>query len=182
MWGLRKRPRLDEVRRILWRVIDLSTPHLLSLASGGGSRSSHRYNRTLPVLFVPCPHRLPDIEGAMSGITKDISDAGMSLILPGRCAARHAVVGMWYASREVPPENSEPVFLSGLVRRSTNIGGGFWQAGIELTDVFDDDIHVQRLRPRAVALVPPHLWTEAQISANARAVAELRWDGRTVGR
>jgi hypothetical protein len=171
MFALKKRSRLHEVRRYLWRVIDHSTPNLHSLAVN--SRSSNRYHRTLPVLVVPCPHRQPDVDAAFCAITKDISDSGLNLILPRRCPTRRAVIGIWYVTEQDPPEDSEPAFVTGLIRRCIDMGGGFWQAGVELTDIFDDQAHVGLLKPRAVALVPPHLWTEQQIRKNVQALAGI---------
>ena len=139
MFSFTKRKAQNEVVGVLRRIVDRTTPNLTLL--DGASRHQNRHNRTLPVLLTPRRGQATLLGETVIGLTKDISDHGLAMILTEPLADQDVAVTLWLATRQSP--DSEPVALLGRTRHCMEIGGGFWQIGIELTerlgeqDVFD---------------------------------------------
>ena len=145
MFSFDTRKRLGEVRGFLRHLVDLSSPNLPPLE--GDSRSQPRSNRALPVLLAPWEHAQPVVDESTYALTKDISDRGLSLVLGQPFKSLEVVVGLWLDS---------PRFVLGDVRQNVPIGGGFWQIGVELTELLEavDHPQIQTLVPLATRLVP----------------------------
>ncbi len=77
MFSFRKRKKYVDASPFLRRIIDRTT------ATGAllnDCREQNRYSRTLPVVLAPWRDGAPDMNNVAFGITKDISDSGMSLV------------------------------------------------------------------------------------------------------
>lgn len=151
MFSFGKRGKLRELRGLLRRLVDLTSPNMPPLE--GESRSEGRSNRALPVLLVPWEQGEAVVQESIYTVTKDFSERGLSLILPQPIRADRLVVGIWLES---------PRFVLGEVRQKTPIGGGFWQLGVELTDLLEPAQH-----PQTASLVP----LVAQLVARADSAA-----------
>jgi hypothetical protein len=145
MFSFDTRQRLCQVRDFLRQLVDLTSPNLPPLE--GDSRSQARSNRALPALLTPWEHRQPVVDESTYAFTKDVSDRGLSLVLGQPFKSVEVVVGLWLDS---------PRFVLGEVRQNVPLGGGFWQIGVELTDLLDpaEDPQIQGLLPLATRLVP----------------------------
>jgi hypothetical protein len=145
MFSFGTRRKEGEVRRLLRQLVDLTSPNMPPLE--GEFRSEGRSNRALPVLLAPWEQDKPVVEESTYAITKDFSERGLSLILPQPFRADEFVVGVWLES---------PRFVLGKIRQNTPLGGGFWQLGVELTDLLDsaEAPQIASLVPLASYLVP----------------------------
>jgi len=145
MFSFDTRKRLGEVRGFLRQLVDLNSPNLPPLE--GNSRLQTRSNRALPALLAPWEHAQPVVDESTYAFTKDVSDRGLSLVLGQPFKSFEVVVGLWLDS---------PRFVLGEVRQNVPLGGGFWQIGVELTDLLDSVQHpqIQSLMALASRLVP----------------------------
>jgi hypothetical protein len=137
--------RLNEVRCFVRRLVDLTSPNLPPLE--GESRLDDRSNRVVPAVVSPWEHGRPIVNEVTYGLTKDLSDRGLSVVLHQPFRSPQAVVGLWLEG---------PQFALGDVRQNVPLGGGFWQLGVELVDLLDpaEWPDVQSLVSLAAHLVP----------------------------
>jgi hypothetical protein len=133
------------------RICDLTTPNLT--ASAELARVENRYNRAIPTLVMPWVATLPVVDRYVFGLTKDIADRGIGVILSEPFDAGELLLGFWLDSDEM----HEPWFFSGSTRRCSPIGGGFWLLGVELAEFANPILMKQhdRLMPLAAKLLPP---------------------------
>jgi hypothetical protein len=145
MFSFRKRGQQADIHKVVRRLIDTSTPNFPP--STGNVRWENRSNRSLPVLLVPYDGAEVGDETAHA-ITKDLSSQGLALVLPHPLRAERVVVGFWSG------ENTH--FVSGFVRQNVPLGGGFWQLGVELTELLPlaEHAELRRLLPQAARLDP----------------------------
>jgi hypothetical protein len=145
MFSFDTRRRLCEVRDFLRHLVDLTSPNLPPLE--GDSRLGARSHRALPALLVPWEHGQPVVDESTYVLTKDVSDRGLSLVLGQPFKSIEVVVALWLDS---------PRFVFGEVRQNAPVGGGFWQIGVELTNLLDPAEYpqVESLVPLATRLVP----------------------------
>jgi hypothetical protein len=87
------------------------------------------------------------VDESTYAFTKDVSDRGLSLVLPQPFKSVEVVVGLWLDS---------PRFVLGEVRQNVPLGGGFWQIGVQLNEVLCAVDHppLEALLPMATRLVP----------------------------
>lgn len=114
-----------EIHRVIRRLINASTPNRIPL--DGESRWELRSNRTIPVLLVPYDHNELSVGEHAYALTKNLSSQGLALVLHQPFRAEQVVVGFW--------ASDQPHFVSGMVRQSVPLGGGFWQIGVETTEL-----------------------------------------------
>lgn len=145
MFAFDTRKRLCEVRDFVRQLVDLTSPNLPPLE--GEARTENRSNRALPALLVPWENGQPVVDESTYAITKDFSDRGLALVLQQPFKSVLVVVGLWLES---------PRFALAEVRQNVPLGGGFWQIGVELTELLDSakSPQVQSLLPLATRLVP----------------------------
>jgi hypothetical protein len=144
-----------EVYRVIRRLINASTPNRIPLR--GESRWELRSNRTIPVLLVPYDHNELSVGEICYALTKNLSSQGLALVLHQPLHAEQVVVGFW--------SNAEAHFVAGKLRQSVSLGGGFWQLGLETTEI----LSVGRV-PKLARLLP---WA-------ARLDPSVPWDSRTL--
>lgn len=142
-----------EVNRIIRRLINASTPNRVPLH--GESRWESRSNRTIPVLLVPYDHNELSVSEVAYALTKNLSSQGLALVLHQPLRAEQIVVGIW--------SSAQAHFVSGKVRQSVALGGGFWQIGMETTKLLSavDFPELVRLLPWAARLDPSVPWERA---------------------
>ncbi|MBC8876719.1 MAG: hypothetical protein H8E44_45400 [Planctomycetes bacterium] len=151
-----------ELQSYMRRVADLTSPNLSPLS--GECRLEGRYNRSLPVLLVPYEKAHERAEEAAFAVSKDICDHGLSVVSCQPYAETEVVIGLWLSSPHLEQERAEPFFFAGHVRQSSEIGGGYWQIGIELTEVISSRKITSALRPIAQRLLPREASEEATLA------------------
>ena len=137
-----------QLRATLRRICDLTSPNLPRIDE---SRGEGRQNRCIPVLLTPWEDETPIVDETTTALTKDISDGGLSLTLPGPFRVQEIAIGFW-----VPDDDyqSHAFFLLGHTRESVPIGGGFWGLGIETIRPLRNT-EVEELLPMVVKRLPP---------------------------
>lgn len=154
MFSLQKQKKCDEVKRALARIADLTTPNLSM--QGKFNRSEHRQNRTLPALLVPLKGGQPCSVDAVITTTKDISGQGVSVVLSQPYRERDVIVAFWLTELHDGRADSAPQFFGGETRQCTELGGGWWQLGIEIDRIVTEPEIVSKLMPSAARLISTH--------------------------
>ena len=129
MFSFTKRSGQIEVQSLLRRIIDAST--FSRVPRSAEARAESRSNCTAAALVTPCEEGSLLLDRSVFGITKDWSSQGVAVVAPLAKCCETIVLGLLIESR--------PHFLLGSVRKTVPIGGGFWQLGIELTEVLTLD-------------------------------------------
>jgi hypothetical protein len=147
MFSFTKRKKQSEIHRFIRRLLD--SPRSTIPPVRGEHRWETRSNRTLPVLLAPWDENRPSPEEAAIALTKDLSGQGLALVLCQPFRAEQVVVGFWC--------EGEPQFVLGCLRQNVPLGGGFWQAGIELNQRLSraECTALDLLVPLAARLKPP---------------------------
>jgi hypothetical protein len=137
-----------QLRATLRRICDLTSPNLPRLDD---CRGEGRQNRSIPVLVTPWQDGVPVVEETTTALTKDISDSGVSLTLPGPFRVHEIAIGFW-----VPDDNynAHAWFLLGVTRESVPIGGGFWGLGVDTVRPLGLS-EVEELVPMVEKRLPP---------------------------
>ena len=127
MFSFAKRKKTVDLNPYIRRICDLTTPNLTTVIKG---RSENRYNRSIPTLLSPWQDDRPLVDECAIGLTSNMADCGVCMVLTQPFRADAVVVGYW-----IPCDTMcEPWFFLGNIRRNQAIGGGFWAVGIELTE------------------------------------------------
>lgn len=145
MFSFDTRKRLVAIRGFVRQLMDTTSPNRPPLE--GEFRAENRSSRALPILLAPWENLQPIVDESTYAVTKDFSDHGLSLVLHQPFKSDQVVVVLWL---------EHAYFGLGEVRQNVPLGGGFWQVGIELTDVVNTGEYPQleSLLPMAARLVP----------------------------
>jgi hypothetical protein len=140
-----------DFQRYVRRLIDLTSPNRADCENV--QRSENRYNRVIPALLCPWEHETPIISKVVRGLTRDVADRGVGLVLNNTCEADEVVLG--FCEREAT--GGDAWFFLGKRRTNVAIGGGFWLIGIELTEFMNDNwaAQLEPLVTHAQTLLPP---------------------------
>ena len=118
-------------------------------------RRQCRYTRVSPVVLVPFEDGNLETDSSIFGLSRDLSDSGMSILSPTVVDHIECVIGM------VNPTDDEDscsstncLFLRGSIRGSRAIGGGYWQLGLRLDGFYDDESFYDTRVQLARQLVP----------------------------
>lgn len=144
------------------RVADLTSPNLAPLS--GDYRTDGRCNRSMPVLIVPYLDAKLHLEEASFAVSKDICDHGLSLLTCQPYPLTTVILGLCLSGPHLGHAQAESFFLLGDVRQCSEIGGGYWQIGIELTEVVKSGSVATALTPIAKRLLPRHARAEAALA------------------
>lgn len=144
----------EELRSLLNRITDLTNPNVPPL--DGEFRAENRSNRSIPVLLVPWQDERPLVDEATTALTKDFSDRGLALVLHQPLHVERVVVGFLLSRDSHDLLGGEPRFLVGNVVQNVALGGGYWQLGLELSEVIttSDNKSLASLVPYTAQLVP----------------------------
>lgn len=153
MFSFAKRKTTVDLFPYVRRICDLTTPNLPNVASV--DRSENRSNRTIPTLICPWDAGHPAVEECTTCLTGDLSDRGARLILMRRLHVEQVVLGYWIDSVDMP----EPWFFLAEARRCHPAGGGFWNLGVEFTQLASDAYReeLMPLKEQVAQLLPPVL-------------------------
>lgn len=157
MFWFHSRDKHVEINRVIRRLINASTPNRTPLR--GESRWELRSNRTMPVLLVPYDDNELSVTEVAYALTKNLSSQGLALVLHQPLRAEQVVVGIW--------SNAQAHFVSGKVRQSIALGGGFWQIGVETMELLctAHSPELIRLLPWAARLDPSVPWESRSLEA-----------------
>jgi len=135
MYSFEENSKQIEVRGLAQRISNATIPNRPKADSR--DRVDDRYNRSLSTVLLPWADGKAVIGAPLYAVTKDISEVGLSLVLREPAVPPQMVCGFWLDA---------PYFVRAELRHSEPIGGGFWQVGIEMTELFtlaDQDDHEQ---------------------------------------
>lgn len=162
MYSFNRGKKRIELQTCMRRVADLTSPNLAPLS--GDYRLEGRYNRSLPVLIVPYVEANLQTEEASFAVSKDICDHGLSLLSCQPYPLEEVIVGMCLSGPHLDEEQAEPFFVLGHIRQSSEIGGGYWQVGIELAEIVKSRSIASALTPIALRLLPGGTREEATLA------------------
>lgn len=155
MRWFQSRDKQFEINRVIRRLLNNSAPNRIPLR--GESRWELRSNRTMPVLLVPYDDNELSAGEVIYALTKNLSGQGLALVLHQPLRAEQVVVGIW--------SSAQAHFVAGKVRQSLALGGGFWQIGVETTEMLcpADMPELVRLLPWAARLDPSVPWEQRSL-------------------
>ena len=152
MFSFARERKRQQMQALLRRLADLTSPSLPP--PGDSLRQYSRQNRCLPVLLAPCQDDKAALDRAVNGLTKDVCDLGISVVLSQPYQPAPVVVALWLHSPHQRPGTPEPYYLHGRVQHVTELGGGFWQVGVDLQELVTSQRIIRTLQPRMLELLP----------------------------
>jgi len=143
-----------DMENYLRRVSDMTNPNSAPVDSN--RRVENRFSRIFPVLIAPWEGDAPVLTQCTYGLTKDLSDHGMAIVITRPLKKQEVVVGIWPTNELLTASSSKPGFMLGEVRMEVEIGAAFYQLGVQLNEMVDET-HPQfdKLRAQAKCLLPP---------------------------
>jgi hypothetical protein len=143
----KERQKKQEVWRCIRRISDQDTASRLQLDED--CRDNSRKTVCLPMLIQA--HEGDELltENPMLGVTKNLADDGVSVIVRQPLNELQVVCGLW---------NEYPLFILGQVVHSDYLGGGYWDTGIQFSELLSAS-QWPHLRTFAEQLNPRTPWT-----------------------
>jgi hypothetical protein len=117
------------VQSFILKVVNNNCPELAALTEG--SRLESRVNLTVAVLVVPVEAGRPLVQKAFTAVTKEFSTTGLALVLDEPWALDEVLVGFRW--------QRELTFIRATAKHLNPIGGGFFQLGLQMTEVVGPD-------------------------------------------
>jgi hypothetical protein len=125
MFSFKKRKKLLEVNQFIRRVIDTTSPNIPYI--GGELRNEGRANRTIPILITPHDEDELRIGETCFAVTKDLSSQGVAVVIQQPFPAKQVMLGFW--------DEAQCVFAKGIVCYRAPLEGGFWQLGVQISEI-----------------------------------------------
>ena len=123
------RKKTIDVQSFILKIINNDCPDLK--AGIEGPRAESRARLCVVVLIVPVENGEPLLDETFAGVTKELSSTGLALMLHEPKTPDGLIVGFRY--------DSKLHFIHGKARHLNPMGGGFYQLGIELTEMVETD-------------------------------------------
>jgi hypothetical protein len=123
------RDKTRAVQSFILKVVNNNCPELAALTEG--PRLESRVNLTVAVLVVPVEAGRPLVQEAFTAVTKEFSTTGLALVLDRPWALDEALVGFRW--------QREMTFIRATAKHLNPIGGGFFQLGLQMTEVVGPD-------------------------------------------
>lgn len=92
-----------------------------------GPRAESRVPLSVPVLVIPLVGGRAAVERMFPAMTKEASTSGLSLVLDTPKALEEVILGIRF--------EGEMAYLSGTAKYLNPLGAGFYQLGVELTEM-----------------------------------------------
>ncbi len=135
----RKKERQRDAKVLLNQIARMTDSELTPVQEE--SRQHIRKSRVFPVLLTPWETGDPAVADSVYGLTKDVSDRGLALVLQSPYRIEQALIGLVIPSPDDPDSCCKLHFVLGTVRQNVPLGGGYWQLGIELDELLQMDDH-----------------------------------------
>lgn len=150
MFGFLKRNALSDPSEFLRLISEKSAPNFFW---SDDTRKENRNNRTIPVTISPWEKNKPCDSPMQVALTKDVSTYGVCLITPIEITNNEIVVGFQIEEFEL----EEPLFFLGSVRKVSRFATGFWQIGVEITELLNSrfERRIKKMSPTAIELLSP---------------------------
>jgi hypothetical protein len=116
------------------KITDITNPS----TEESKSRSESRIERISPVLVTPIVDGQPVMERSTFGLTKDLSEHGIAVIVSRQLEMGDTIIGLWPTNEFISAATSEPIFFRGAVRAQEDIGAAFTRVGVQLDSVIPD--------------------------------------------
>jgi hypothetical protein len=114
-----------EVQAFLSKLVNNNCSNLEALRDG--PRLEGRVRLTMVVLVIPLEKGRPDIERMFAAVSKEFSSNGVALVSNEEQAAEDVILGFrWEGTMK---------FTHGETRHLSPMGAGFYQLGVQLTEV-----------------------------------------------
>ncbi|MEN6452300.1 MAG: hypothetical protein ABFC96_17550 [Thermoguttaceae bacterium] len=113
------------VTSFVLKLVNNNCPGLKALADG--PRVDSRVTLVVPVIVAPLADQRIELRRAFTAVTKEFSNSGVAIVLDGPVAVDEAVLGFRF--------EGAMTFLRAKARHVDPIGGGFFQLGLQLTEV-----------------------------------------------
>jgi hypothetical protein len=111
------------VQSLFLKMVNNNCPELVALMEG--PRLDKRVHLTMVALVVPVERGRPMVEKTFSALTKEFSTTGLGLVVNRSVELEEVLVGLQW--------ENEMTFLQATVRHTSEMGGGFWQLGLQAT-------------------------------------------------
>jgi hypothetical protein len=119
-------------------------------------RGESRIQRILPVLVTPVENGEVQFARSTFGLTKDLSEHGMAIVVSRHLVLGDAIIGLWPTNELVSAASSTPVFFRGVLRSQNDMGAAFVRVGVQLDSVVAETEHdFEALAERAKCLLAP---------------------------
>ena len=113
------------VQSFILNVVNNNCPELAELMEG--PRLENRVNLTVAVLIVPVENDKPLTQKAFTAVTKEFSTSGLAVVMDQPKALDETILGFRW--------NREMTFIRATAKHLNPIGGGFFQLGLQMTEV-----------------------------------------------
>jgi hypothetical protein len=113
------------VQKFVLKLINNNCPELKALIEG--PRTEKRVNLCVPVLVVPLKDKKLRLSDAFNAITRELSVTGAGIILDQQLDLDDVILGFRL--------DGEMTFLRATAKHLSPIGGGFYNLGLEMTEV-----------------------------------------------
>ena len=155
MFFSKVRKRRREMENYLRRISDMTNPN--SAKVDDNRRGESRFSRIFPVLIAPWENDAAALAQCTFGLTRDMSEHGMSVVITRPFRKTEVVVGIWPTNELLTASSSKPGFILGTVRQEVEIGAAFYQLGVQLNELLGEE-HPQfeKLFAQSKCLLPPH--------------------------
>jgi len=121
------------VQKFILKTVNNNCPELKSLLEG--PRRDKRVNLTLVVLVVPYVDGKLLINDAFHTVTKEFSATGVGIVLDKQLSLDEVVLGFRWGQ--------EMTYLHAKAKHLSPMGAGFYQLGLELTEVVPNSDYPQ---------------------------------------
>ena len=127
MLSIFNRKNLVELVSCVNRICDLTAPNR---PRSEESRAETRYSRSIPIVVGPFEHDDDAANGLFVGLTRDLSDHGIGIVVDREIETEELFVAFWFGEEET----QEPWFFRGRVKTQRRTGMGLWSVGIEFEE------------------------------------------------
>lgn len=115
----------QEVQGQLVKLLNQNCNEVQSLMDG--PRGEGRVNLTIAVYVVPWNHKRPSVELAVAATTRELSTAGLSLVVDRPVTCENVAIGWTF--------EGSMHFAKGKFRHQDPLGAGFWNVGVKMLEM-----------------------------------------------
>ena len=150
MFGLLNNGKVCDPGEFLELISQKSAPNFFW---SDDSRKENRNNRTIPVVVTPWVKNRPDESNLRVALTKDVSNYGICLTSTAIFDTKEIAVGFHLREFEL----EEPLYFHCHVRTERRLAEGFWQIGVEATELLNQRFakRFRHINELAISMLTP---------------------------